>query len=69
MLLSPPLPKPQYVPSQLQVVIANDFEYLLTHRKDAVFAIAGDFNSFDTCFLERDVGLQAANGYYCYTRI
>ena len=51
-------PKPQYVPSQLQVAIANDFEYLLTHRKDAVFVIAGDFNSFDTCFLERDFGLQ-----------
>jgi len=56
MLLSPS--KPQYVPSQLQVAIANDFEYLLTHLKDAVFVIAGDFNSFDTCFLERDFGLQ-----------
>jgi len=51
-------PKPQYTPSQLQLAISKDIEYLLTNRSDAMIVVAGDFNSFDTCFLECDFGLQ-----------
>jgi len=54
-------PKPRYCAycaTELQSVITQDLEYLLAYRTDAIVIVAGDFNSLDTSFLERDFGLQ-----------
>jgi len=42
--------------------VANDIEYLLTGCKDAVFLIAGDFESFYTCLLEQQMVTTVTHG-------
>jgi len=51
-------PKPRYCVVDLQKAITCDFECLLSSHRDAIFIVAGDSNSLDTSFLEREFGLQ-----------
>jgi len=51
-------PKPYYAAAEMQNAITCDLDILLTHHSDAIIIVAGDFNSLETGFLERDFGLQ-----------
>jgi len=51
-------PKPYYAAAELQNAITCDLDILLTRHSDAIIIVAGDFNSLETGFLDRDFGLQ-----------